>query len=98
MFVLFTRMRYKCWRAADGLTHVLCRFGWGNDPATDPFERLPERIRHMGPWTGSHEGDVSDLRTRYRLALTTEGFCIVHRNVTAFHREVETRRYVPAQR
>lgn len=91
-------MKYKCWRAGDGLTHVLCRFGHGNDPATDPFERLPVSIRHMGPWTGSHEGDVSDLRTRYRLALMTEGFCVVHRKVTAFHPEVDTRRYVPAQR
>ena len=69
-------MRYKCCRAADGLTHVLCRFGCGNDPATDPFERLPDPVRKMGPWTGSH----------------------VHRKATAFHPEVETRRYVPAQR
>ena len=66
----------------------------GHETDVDYFDLLPPHIQHLGPWTGSHEGDVADLRTRYRLLLMTEGFVVVHRRVVQFQPEVETRKHV----
>lgn len=96
MFLASGLMKYKCWRSgSDPTIVVIVRCGRGHD--VDYFDLLPPHIQHLGPWTGSREGDVADLRTRYRLALVTEGFCVVCRKVTAFEPEVAARRYVPGQ-
>lgn len=61
------------------------------------FDLIPPNVRHLGPWVGGGEGDVADLKTRYRLQLMTEGFLIVNRPVTRFEPEVPTRKHVVAR-
>jgi len=38
------------------------------------IQRLPTAIRHLGPWTGSREGEVGSLRLAYRVMLAEQGF------------------------
>ena len=64
--------RYKCWRAngnedrgdPNGLIHVLCHEG-------EAFEMLPARIRRLGPWIGSREGEIANLKPHYRKLLAS---------------------------
>jgi hypothetical protein len=66
-------MRYKAWRSrSDAALHLICADG------SDAFEALPMRIRNLGPWSGSKEGAITDLRLPYRLLLAEQGFVIVH--------------------
>jgi len=66
-------MRYKAWRSkSDNELHVICAEG------SDAFEVLPVGIRNLGPWSGSKEGLINDLRLPYRLLLAEQGFVIVH--------------------
>src|SRR5262249_22748498 len=46
--------RYKCWRARDNLTHVIVVDG--------RFDEVPDRIKGLGPWVGSREGQVEGLK------------------------------------
>lgn len=74
-------MRYKCWRSIkDQSIHIICGDG--------EFERLPQQIRHLGPWTGSREGEVDRLKPHYRLMLAEQGFALVHRSPIEFTPEV----------
>jgi hypothetical protein len=42
------------------------------------FAALPDRIRQLGPWAGSKEGDNGRLRPHYRALLAEQGFVVVH--------------------
>jgi hypothetical protein len=56
---LTASVRYKCWRShKDNRLHLICHEG--------EFDGLPDPIRHLGPWTGSREGEVERLRPHYR--------------------------------
>ena len=73
-------MKYKAWRShTDKNMHVVCRDG--------DFENLPQRIRSLGPWSGSREGEIDKLKLHYRLQIIEQGFTIVHRHVLAFSLE-----------
>jgi len=71
--------RYKCWRAngnedrgdPNGQLHVLCHDG-------EAFEKLPARFRHLGPWMGSREGPIANLKPHYRLLLAEQGFVVLY--------------------
>ena len=71
--------RYKCWRAngnedrgdPNGLIHVLCHEG-------EAFEMLPARIRRLGPWIGSREGEIANLKPHYRMLLVEQGFVVLY--------------------
>ncbi len=52
---------YKVFRAStDPNLHVICGGGLAG------FDRLPERVRKLGPWQGAREGEVARLRPHYR--------------------------------
>jgi hypothetical protein len=68
-------MKYKCWRSnSDKSLHLICREG--------DFESLPQRVRSLGPWTGSREGAIDK-----RLQIAEQGFTIVHQHVGVFSPE-----------
>jgi hypothetical protein len=72
--------RYKCWRSgADKDLHLICREG--------EFDGLPDRIRQLGPWVGSREGDIERLRPHYRALLAEQGFVVVHQHPYEFEPE-----------
>jgi hypothetical protein len=52
------------------------------------FDALPNAIRHLGPWMGSKEGEVSSLRLPYRLMFAEQRFVIIHQHVSKL--ELET--------
>ena len=70
--------RYKCWLAngnedrgdPNGQLHVLCHDG-------EAFEKLPARIRQLGPWTGSREGEIANLKAHHRMLLAEQGFVVL---------------------
>ena len=80
--------RYKCWRAtaADdrgdptGQIHVLCHEG-------EAFDHLPVRIRHLGPWIGSKEGEIANLKPHYRMLLAEQGFVLIYARPVQFKPE-----------
>jgi hypothetical protein len=75
-------MRYKLWRSnKDKQLHLLCGEGSG------AFNALPTPIRHLGPWTGSKEGEVGSLRLAYRVQLAEQGFVIIYEHVSKLHLE-----------
>ena len=76
-------MRYKVWRSnKDKELHLLCREG------PEAFNALPAPVRHLGPWTGSREGDVDRLRLPLRVLLAEQGFVIIHQHLSKL--ELET--------
>jgi hypothetical protein len=78
-------VRYKVWRSnQDKHLHLVCREGG------EAFEALPASIRGLGPWQGSREGDIADLRLPLRLLLTEQAFVLVHEHVSKL--ELEARR------
>ena len=74
--------RYKCWRSnTDKELQLICGEG------AAAFEALPQRIKSLGPWTGSKDGDVAKLRLPYRVLLVEQGFVIVYAHVSKFEPE-----------
>ena len=62
--------KYESWRSrADGWLNVICRDGC--------FERLPEEIRHRGPWMGGRRGPISQLKSWNRHVLDMEGYVVI---------------------
>ena len=79
--------RFKCWRSVrDKFLHVLCGEG------SEAFEALPASIRGLGPWQGSKEGEIADLRLPLRLLLAEQAFVIVHEHVSKL--DLEARRAI----
>jgi hypothetical protein len=75
-------VRYKVWRSnKDKELHLLCAEG------DEAFNALPNAIRHLGPWTGSKEGEVSHLRLPLRLLLVEQGFVVIHAHVSKLQLE-----------
>jgi len=82
-------MRYKVWRSnGDKDLHVICSEG------SDAFEALPVRIRNLGPWAGSREGETKDLRLPFRVLLAEQGFVVVHCHVSKLQLEARELRTV----
>jgi hypothetical protein len=78
-------VRYKVWRSnKDKELHLLCAEG------DEAFNALPNAIRHLGPWTGSKEGDIERLRLPYRLLLGEQAFVVIY--VHASKLELESSR------
>jgi hypothetical protein len=74
-------MRYKAWRSGtDTHLHLVCREG--------EFDGLPHRVRQLGPWTGSKEGEIKQLKPQYRAQLVEQGFVIVHQHVKELELEL----------
>jgi hypothetical protein len=70
-------VRYKAWRSTkDKALQVVCREG------SAAFDALPIVIQHLGPWTGSNEGEIDRLRLPLRLLLVEQGFVILHCHVS----------------
>jgi hypothetical protein len=77
-------MGYKVWRSrSDAELHLICGDG------SAAFEALPARIRNLGPWHGSKEGEVKDLRLPYRIMLSEQNFVVIHCHVSKL--SLETR-------
>jgi hypothetical protein len=73
-------MQYKCWRSWPTVElHLICNaFG---------FDDLPHKVRTLGPWTGSHKGDLQNLKPHYRRLLAEQGFVIIWSKPSAFSPE-----------
>ena len=70
-------VRYKVWRSnKDKELHLLCAESAG------AFNALPTAIRHLGPWTGSKEGEIGGLRLAYRVMLVEQGFAVIYEHVS----------------
>jgi hypothetical protein len=69
-------VRYKVWRSnKDKELHLLCAEG------SEALNSLPAAIRHLGPWTGSREGDVDRIRLPLRILLIEQGFVVIYQHV-----------------
>ena len=74
-------MQYKAWRSnSDKDLFVVCK--------RDEFDQLPQRIRSLGPWQGSREGDLERLKPQYRAQIASQGFTLVHCHVRKLDLEV----------
>jgi hypothetical protein len=62
-----------------------CRRGHPPDRARGgAFDALPDRIRQLGPWVGSREGDLANLRPHYRAMMEEQGFAIIYSKPSEF--------------
>ncbi len=76
---------YKVFRAStDPNLHVICGGGLAG------FDRLPERVRKLGPWQGAREGDVARLRPHYRALIAEQGFAVLWVRQDLLRLEVDT--------
>jgi ribosomal protein S27AE len=87
-------MRYKVWRSrSDNELHLIftlrTRRAYPSGEGEDAFEALPVRIRNLGPWAGSKEGDIDGLRLPYRVLLAEQGFVVVHCHVSKLRLEAK---------
>jgi hypothetical protein len=61
--------RYKAWRS-------------GPEPELDVIvyegAELPRGISSLGPWLGSHEGEIANMKPHYRAMLDDTGFVVGH--------------------
>jgi hypothetical protein len=57
-------------------SYLLCREG------AEEFN-APTAIRHLGPWTGSKQGEIERLRLPYRLMLSEQAFAVLYTCVEA---------------
>jgi hypothetical protein len=39
--------------------------------------RVPDHVRHQGPWQMMQRGDIAKLKPEYRLALARDGYALV---------------------
>jgi hypothetical protein len=73
-------MQYQTLRSiSDNHLHLLCR--------DEEFEKLPDYIRHQGPWQGMRRGDVTKLKRNYRLRLAGDGCALVTSALAVFKPE-----------
>jgi hypothetical protein len=72
-------MRNKCWRSVEPRLHLLC--------LEDGFDALPDKIRQLGPWMGTHEGNVDQLKLHYRLLMTEQQFVVIYQAADIFSPE-----------
>ncbi len=67
-----SEQHYKIFRATtEPNLHILCIGGIVG------FDKLPERIRKMGPWQGGGEGHIDRMRPHYRALLAEQGFVVL---------------------
>jgi hypothetical protein len=57
------------------------------EPARDLQRRLPDRVRHLGPWKGLTGGEIDGLKLHYRLQLAEQGFVLVYQELANFSAE-----------
>ena len=72
------KTRYKAWRS-----------GWQPELHVIVYEgaELPWGISSLGPWLGSKEGEVANLKPHYRAMLEDTGFVVVRRRAVEFKTE-----------
>jgi hypothetical protein len=67
--------RYKAWRSGpEPELHVIVYEG----------AELPPGISSLGPWLGSKEGEVANMKPHYRAMLQDVGFVVVRRRAVEF--------------
>jgi hypothetical protein len=70
--------RYKAWRSGpDAELHVIVYDG----------AELPEGISSFGPWLGSKEGEIANMKPHYGAMLKDTGFVVVRRRAVEFEIE-----------
>ena len=82
-------MRYKIIRSvSDKQLHII--FEEGPTPINalvtilDPFQRVPQQLRALGPWQGHSGGNIQDLKAHYRLLLVEQGFTLIYSPLSNF--------------
>jgi hypothetical protein len=72
--------QYQTFRSlSDNHVHLICLDG--------EFEKLPDDIRHQGPWQSMSGGEVEALKLEYRLALARDGYALVRCELAVFKPE-----------
>ena len=75
---MIDQTRYKAWRSGpDAELHVSVYEG----------AELPFGISSPGPWLGSKEGEVANMKPHYRAMLEDTGFVVVRRRAVEFKTE-----------
>ena len=75
---MIDQTRYKAWRSGpDAELHVIVYEG----------AELPFGISSLGPWLGSKEGEVANMKPHYRAMLEDTGFVVVRRRAVEFNTE-----------
>lgn len=82
-------MNYKIIRSvSDKHLHIIFEDGPApinaQAPVTDAFQRVPQRLRALGPWQGLSSGDIQNLKTHYRLLLAEQGFTVIYSHMGHF--------------
>jgi hypothetical protein len=76
---MIDQTRYKAWRSGpDAELHVIVYEG----------AELPRGISSLGPWLGSREGEIANLKPHYRAMLRNAEFVVVRRRAVEFSAEV----------
>lgn len=70
------------------MVHVMVPDG-KDDKGKDGMDRLHWTILNMGPWQGSWEGEVINLKPHYRTLLAEQGFVVLYVRPTKFTPERE---------
>ena len=89
-------MNYKIIRSvSDKHLHIIFEEGPApidaQVPGSDPFQRVPQQLRALGPWQGLSKGEVEDLKPHYRLLLAEQGFTVIYSHMSYFSPESRTR-------
>jgi hypothetical protein len=72
---MIDQTRYKAWRSGpDAELHVIVYEG----------AELPFGISSLGPWLGSKEGEVANMKPHSRAMLEDTGFVVVRRRAVEF--------------
>jgi hypothetical protein len=72
------KTRYKVWRSGpEPELHVIVYEG----------AELPRGISSLGPWLGSREGEIANMKPHYRAMLEDTGFVVVRRRAVEFKTE-----------
>ena len=70
-------MLYQALRSvSDNHVIVICQDG--------EFDKLPDHVRHQGPWQATRRGRIEDLKPEYWLDLEDYGYVLVRSELASF--------------
>ena len=85
---LLLAMRYNIIRSvSDKHLHLIFEDVHPQANGTDPFERVPQQLRALGPWQGLSTGTIQNLKPHYRLILAEQGFTLIYSHMSSFSPE-----------
>jgi hypothetical protein len=61
----------------------------------EAFASLPAAIRNLGPWSGSREGHIDQLRFALRVMIGEQGFVLLYSHISQLQFEAADVRALP---